>query len=151
MATTTRRERPVRPLVTLGVLVLGLLAALLGGTRWSDATITPGLALDLEGGTEIILHPVAEGGQQATPDAIKQAIDIIRSRVDASDHRVPARRAASSPTTRTLRVTRVRTGRSRRVVVTNGLFSRVRAPDHRRGAVPGARWFSVGSRRPCRR
>jgi len=74
----------VRPLVTLGVLVLGLLAALLGGTRWSDATITPGLALDLEGGTEIILHPVAEGGQQATPDAIKQAIDIIRSRVDAS-------------------------------------------------------------------
>ena len=74
----------MRPLVTLGVLVLGLLAALLGGTRWSDATITPGLALDLEGGTEIILHPVAEGGQQATPDAIKQAIDIIRSRVDAS-------------------------------------------------------------------
>ena len=74
----------MRPLVTLSVLVLGLLAALLAGTRWSDATITPGLALDLEGGTEIILHPVAEGGQQATPDAIKQAIDIIRSRVDAS-------------------------------------------------------------------
>src|SRR5450830_1062432 len=46
--------------------------------------MTPGLALDLEGGTEIILHPVAEGGQQSTPDAIKQAIDIIRSRVDAS-------------------------------------------------------------------
>lgn len=74
----------MRPLVTLSVLVLGLLAALLVGTRWSDATITPGLALDLEGGTEIILHPVTEGGQQATPDAIKQAIDIIRSRVDAS-------------------------------------------------------------------
>ena len=74
----------MRTLVTLSVLVIGLLAALLAGTRWSDATITPGLALDLEGGTEIILHPVAEGGQQATPDAIKQAIDIIRSRVDAS-------------------------------------------------------------------
>ena len=74
----------MRTLVTLSVLVIGLLAALLAGTRWSDATITPGLALDLEGGTEIILHPVAEGGQQATPDAIKEAIDIIRSRVDAS-------------------------------------------------------------------
>ena len=74
----------MRSLVTLSVLVIGLLAALLAGTRWSDASMTPGLALDLEGGTEIILHPVAEGGQQATPDAIKQAIDIIRSRVDAS-------------------------------------------------------------------
>ncbi|GEN78825.1 protein translocase subunit SecD [Actinotalea fermentans] len=84
MATTTRRERPVRPLVTLALLVIGLVAALVAGERWSDASLTPQLALDLEGGTEVILRPVATTGEDVTDAAIAQAIDIIRQRVDAS-------------------------------------------------------------------
>ena len=74
----------MRPLVTLAVLVFGLLGTLLAGVRWSDATLLPQLALDLEGGTEIILEPVAEDGARVTEDTIAQAIDIIRQRVDAS-------------------------------------------------------------------
>jgi preprotein translocase subunit SecD len=58
--------------------------ALLAGVRWSDAAMAPGLALDLEGGTEIILHPSAESGADVTDSAITQAINIIRQRVDAS-------------------------------------------------------------------
>src|SRR5690554_6556751 len=64
--------------------MVGLVGALLAGDRWSDASLTPKLALDLEGGTEIILQPVATGGEAVTSDAINQAIDVIRQRVDAS-------------------------------------------------------------------
>lgn len=74
----------MRPLVTLAVLVFGLLGILLAGVRWSDATLVPQLALDLEGGTEIILEPVSEDGDRVNEDTIAQAIDIIRQRVDAS-------------------------------------------------------------------
>jgi preprotein translocase subunit SecD len=84
LATTTRRERPARPLIILALLVATLAGALLAGTRWSDATATPQLALDLEGGTEIILQPVAEDETQVTNEAITQAISIIRQRIDAS-------------------------------------------------------------------
>lgn len=74
----------MRPLVTLGIILVGLVAALLAGQRWSDASLTPQLALDLEGGTEIILEPVATDGADVTDEAINQAIDIIRQRIDAS-------------------------------------------------------------------
>jgi preprotein translocase subunit SecD len=74
----------VRSLVTLAILVLALAGALLAGDRWSDASLTPQLALDLEGGTEIILQPVAMDGARVTDQAIAQAIDVIRQRVDAS-------------------------------------------------------------------
>jgi preprotein translocase subunit SecD len=84
LAKPARHDRPVRPLVTLAVLVFGLLGTLLAGIQWSDATLLPHLALDLEGGTEIILEPVADDGEQVTEDTIAQAIDIIRQRVDAS-------------------------------------------------------------------
>lgn len=84
MATTARRARPLRPLATLLLIMIGLVAALAAGQRWSDASLTPKLALDLEGGTEIILEPVATNGEDVTDAAINQAIDIIRQRVDAS-------------------------------------------------------------------
>ncbi len=74
----------MRPLVTLAIIILGLVAALIAGERWSDASYTPQLALDLEGGTEVILEPVATTGEAVTSEAINQAIDIIRQRVDAS-------------------------------------------------------------------
>ena len=74
----------MRTLVTLAVLVVALLAGLLVGARASDASLTPNLALDLEGGTQLILRPVATDDAQVTEETIAQAIDIIRQRVDAS-------------------------------------------------------------------
>ena len=74
----------MRPLVTLAIFILGLGGALVAGERWSDATATPQLALDLEGGTEVILEPVAVDGADVTGDAINQAIDVIRQRIDSS-------------------------------------------------------------------
>ncbi|MGV8977557.1 MAG: protein translocase subunit SecD [Cellulomonas sp.] len=84
MAQPTRRERPVRTLVTLGVLIVALFVALISGSHWSTATLTPKLALDLEGGTQIILTPVAENQAAITDATISQAIDVIRQRVDSS-------------------------------------------------------------------
>jgi preprotein translocase subunit SecD len=84
LAQPTRRERPVRTLVTLGVLIVALFGALISGSHWSTATLTPKLALDLEGGTQIILTPVAENQAAITDTTIAQAIDVIRQRVDSS-------------------------------------------------------------------
>src|SRR5690625_5126743 len=44
----------------------------------------PNLALDLEGGTQIILTPHTSDGSQITQADVQQAIEIIRQRVDAS-------------------------------------------------------------------
>lgn len=76
----------MRTLVTLGVIVLLMAAAILAGTTWSKATLSPNLALDLEGGTQLILTPVpqAQASGQVTSNTISQAIDVIRNRVDAS-------------------------------------------------------------------
>lgn len=84
MAPPPRRERPVRTLVTLGVLIVAIFATIFAGNRWGDAALTPSLALDLEGGTQIILEPVAEAEGEVTPETISQAIGVIRQRVDAS-------------------------------------------------------------------
>src|SRR5699024_3576004 len=50
---------------------------------WGKGSMTPGLALDLEGGTQLILTPSADGAQ-ITDTQIKEAIRIMRQRVDAS-------------------------------------------------------------------
>jgi preprotein translocase subunit SecD len=71
-------------LVTLGAILVALVGALLAGVQWADASWTPKLALDLEGGTQLILEPVADDASQVTDETIAQAIDIIRQRVDAS-------------------------------------------------------------------
>jgi preprotein translocase subunit SecD len=84
LAQPTRRHRPVRSIVVLGLLVVALFGSLLAGSRWSDASLTPKLALDLEGGTQIILQPVAENDAEVTPEAISEAIAVIRQRVDSS-------------------------------------------------------------------
>ncbi|NUU17626.1 protein translocase subunit SecD [Cellulomonas humilata] len=84
MAPPTRRQRPVRTLLVLGILIFALLGTIAAGTKWSTASWTPNLALDLEGGTQIILTPVAENGEEVTSQTIAQAIDVIRQRVDSS-------------------------------------------------------------------
>ena len=88
MSHNTYEETPSRPftrLITLGVLIVALLASLIIGTVGGDKSrLTPDLALDLEGGTEIILTPQTTDGSKITEDDVNQAIEIIRQRVDAS-------------------------------------------------------------------
>ncbi|HEY0118289.1 MAG TPA: protein translocase subunit SecD [Cellulomonas sp.] len=70
----------------MGVVIVLMAAALIAGTTWSKATLAPNLALDLEGGTEVILTPVpqAQTSGQVTSTTISQAINVIRQRVNAS-------------------------------------------------------------------
>lgn len=74
----------MRTLIVLAVIVLLPYLAIFIGTKTSDATWTPKLALDLEGGTQIILTPVATDGTEPTSEDIDQAINVIRQRVDGS-------------------------------------------------------------------
>lgn len=85
MAASTRTSS-IRTLVALGAILAVMFGAVAAGTRFSDASWTPGLALDLAGGTEVILTPVAQPGQEGTvaPEAIDDAVEIIRQRVDGS-------------------------------------------------------------------
>jgi len=85
LATTNRStSRPGRSLIGLGIIVLVLFGSIGIGTWQSDASWSPKLALDLEGGTQIILQPVTTDGQTVTSEDINQAIAIIRQRVDSS-------------------------------------------------------------------
>ncbi|MCB7137612.1 protein translocase subunit SecD [Cellulosimicrobium marinum] len=91
MASSSTRARPVRTLVFLGVLVVALFGSLFAGTKLDPqtaddpggASLFPGLALDLEGGTQIILRPVTTDGSEPTSEDITQAINVIRQRIDA--------------------------------------------------------------------
>jgi preprotein translocase subunit SecD len=73
-----------RSLSWLGVIVLVLFGVLASGVIWSNASWMPKLALDLQGGTQIILAPQLQGGEQITNEQLTQAVSIIRQRVDAS-------------------------------------------------------------------
>ena len=98
MARTTPVKKATRSLVWL--LVIAALLAIANGANAfftanpkgpdiskviAPATWTPKLALDLEGGTEIILQPQVASGQAApTAQQLEQAVAIIRQRIDAS-------------------------------------------------------------------
>ena len=72
-------------LTWLGVLIIGLVAIIgLGTATNAGASFAPKLALDLQGGTQIILAPVVQAGTKVTEQQLTQAVAIIRQRVDAS-------------------------------------------------------------------
>lgn len=74
----------IRAFVWLGVIF----ALLVGGNALSvvneGGSWTPKLALDLQGGTQIILEPQLAEGQTVSEEQLSQAVAIIRQRVDAS-------------------------------------------------------------------
>jgi preprotein translocase subunit SecD len=84
MARTGRKKPGLRVLVWLGVLLAALTAVLAGGTIAGQASWAPKLALDLEGGTQMILAPKVEGGSDINEQQLNQAVAIIRQRVDGS-------------------------------------------------------------------
>jgi preprotein translocase subunit SecD len=82
------RSTPVRKawrslgwLAGIVVLLVGLNTA---GALWWGWGWTPKLALDLEGGTQIILTPTLEDGQSVTDEQLQQSVEIIRNRIDAA-------------------------------------------------------------------
>lgn len=84
MAATPQVRRARRSLVWLTVFI-GALIALIGfGVATGGASWTPKLALDLEGGTQIILTAKVSEGETVTQEQLNQAVSIIRQRVDAT-------------------------------------------------------------------
>jgi preprotein translocase subunit SecD len=66
-----------------------VLVALVGVIAWAESTgrnasFAPQLALDLQGGTEIILAPSLADGAVLQEGQLEQAVEIIRQRVDAT-------------------------------------------------------------------
>jgi preprotein translocase subunit SecD len=84
VAKSTPVKKAWRSLTWLGVLVVVLLGTLTAGVLFSNATWLPKLALDLEGGTQIILAPQVQNGQSVQQEQLDQAVSIIRQRIDAS-------------------------------------------------------------------
>lgn len=83
----SKTNRPGRTLLTLLIVTAIAVGALVIGHFTQGATFTPKLALDLEGGTQVILTPKLEEGadsRSVTADDMNEAIAIIRQRVDAS-------------------------------------------------------------------
>ena len=85
---STERRDPVarrarRVLTALLVAVTALIGALGAGVTFSDASWSPRLGLDLEGGTQFVLRPVTEGGQGVSSEQLEQARDIIVQRIDS--------------------------------------------------------------------
>ncbi len=76
---------------TILSIVLPFLA-LAAGVFWDGksednpdgASFAPGLALDLQGGTQIILTPTSTDGSEITPEAVEESINVIRQRIDSS-------------------------------------------------------------------
>lgn len=84
MATSSTSSRATRALVWLIVLFAAFGAMIGSGVLWSGESWTPKLALDLEGGTQIILAPQIAEGTTLSTEELAQAVAIIRQRVDAT-------------------------------------------------------------------
>lgn len=89
-APSKRSSRPApvrkawRSLTWLGVIIALLFGINAAAVIWGGGSWSPKLALDLEGGTQIILAPKVETGADVSQEQLDQAVSIIRQRVDAS-------------------------------------------------------------------
>lgn len=84
MASTPAVKRARRSLTVLLAIIVALVGVITLGVVQGEATWTPKLALDLQGGTQIILAPKQTDGEAVTGEQLQQAVSIIRQRVDAS-------------------------------------------------------------------
>ena len=80
----TPMRRAWRSLIWLLVLIVALIGINAGGVLFGGGSWTPKLALDLQGGTQIILTPQITDGSTVTPEQLNQAVSIIRQRVDSA-------------------------------------------------------------------
>lgn len=85
MATSTpvrHAWRALTGLLAITALLFGINA--LGVYVFGQSSWTPALALDLQGGTQIVLEAQTEDGADPSAEQMEQAVTIIRQRVDAS-------------------------------------------------------------------
>ena len=88
MASPSNAYRAGRVLIYFTALCVFMAAwSLFGGqaslTHFEPSKASPRLGLDLRGGTQVILTPKQIPGEQITGDNVKQAVEIIRERVNA--------------------------------------------------------------------
>lgn len=83
-STTTKSAR--RKLSWVGAIAAFFAALITWGTVTAQpgASWTPELALDLQGGTQLILTPSIADGTTASLEQLNQAVEIIRQRIDGS-------------------------------------------------------------------
>jgi preprotein translocase subunit SecD len=83
-----RSSTPVRKawrsLGWLAAIIVVLLGIQTAGALFAGWSWTPKLALDLEGGTRVVLAAQTAENQTVTQEQLDQAVSIIRQRVDAS-------------------------------------------------------------------
>jgi preprotein translocase subunit SecD len=84
VATKSTTSRAFRALTWLAILFAGFGALVASGVVFDKQGWLPKLALDLEGGTQIILNPKVAEGTTVTEEELSQAVGIIRQRVDAA-------------------------------------------------------------------
>lgn len=84
MAPSNTSRRALRALTWLLTICAAFGALIGGGVVWDNASWVPKLALDLEGGTQIILAPQIAAGTELSAEELAQAVGIIRQRVDAT-------------------------------------------------------------------
>lgn len=86
MAESTATKSARRKLSWLGAIAAFFIALITWGslTAQPGASFAPGLALDLEGGTQLILTPSVADGEQASLEQLNQAVSIIRQRIDGA-------------------------------------------------------------------
>jgi preprotein translocase subunit SecD len=84
VAKSTPVRKAWRSLTWLAVIIIGLTAINAGGVLWGGSSWAPKLALDLEGGTQIVLAPQLADGEEVTTEQLNNAVSIIRQRIDAS-------------------------------------------------------------------
>ena len=84
VAKSSPAKKAWRSLTWLGVIIVGLIALNTAGVLTGGGSWTPKLALDLEGGTQIILAPKLESGQSVSSDQLNEAVKIIRQRIDSA-------------------------------------------------------------------
>ena len=85
MSATNTVKSARKSLTWLLAIILGLTGLIaVGSLSDENASFTPKLALDLQGGTQVILSPLLLDGAAVTTEQLDQAVSIIRQRVDAS-------------------------------------------------------------------
>ena len=84
MASKTPQSRARRSLAWLTAIIVGLGIILGIGIATDNSNGVPLLALDLEGGTQMVLSPETSTGEAVTSEQMSQAVEIISQRVDGS-------------------------------------------------------------------
>ena len=87
MSESTFKKSARKKLLWLTALI-ALFAGVIGAapTLWGEknASFFPELALDLQGGTSMILKPIYQEGSNVSAEQLQQAVDIIRQRIDST-------------------------------------------------------------------